>query len=70
MCLTITKTQVIGDLKMSCADPCERDSANTVGNCPDCGNPVDSDGDTTEDVCSYSPVCCDTCGYQPCDQYC
>ena len=39
--------------------------------CPECGEPVDSDGDTLVDYyCSYCPVFCDTCGDHGCDQSC
>lgn len=37
--------------------------------CPDCGEPVDEDGDALEG-CNYSPVQCKTCGAAPCDQSC
>lgn len=36
----------------------------------DCERDVDEDGECIEDRCTYSPVVCETCGYQPCDQYC
>lgn len=39
------------------------------GECPDCGEPVDKDGDTKE-ACVYSPILCKTCGWCPCDQSC
>ena len=40
-----------------------------VGECPDCGAPVDADGDVTY-YCGYSPVICPTCGDAPCDESC
>lgn len=40
-----------------------------VGECPDCGAPVDADGDVTSG-CNYSPVNCKTCGDRPCDGAC
>ena len=38
------------------------------GICPECGNPT-VDGVSTE-ICAYSPVECDPCGYAPCDGSC
>ena len=38
------------------------------GECPDCGADT-VDGEAYE-VCSYSPIECETCGYAPCDQSC
>jgi len=40
-----------------------------VGVCPECGGPVDKDGDTVE-ACNYSSVDCTTCGNAPCDGSC
>lgn len=40
-----------------------------VGECPDCGMPVDKHGDSLE-VCAYSPEECELCGYAPCDGSC
>lgn len=40
-----------------------------VGKCPDCGEPVDADGDAVHS-CGYSPLECETCGWRPCDQSC
>lgn len=39
------------------------------GECPDCGGPVDYDGDACSG-CNYSPVECETCGARPCDGSC
>jgi hypothetical protein len=36
--------------------------------CPDCGTPT-VDG-AAQYGCYYSPVACDTCGWQPCDGSC
>ena len=52
-----------------CCEPIENDEP-TVGECPDCGAPVDKDGDTTDDRCGYSPIDCHTCGAQYCDESC
>lgn len=41
-----------------------------VGECPECGGPIDAYGDTTEVCCIYSPKICNTCGYSPCDGSC
>ena len=47
--------------------------------CPDCGEPVDEDGDTTQGEddtgCPYPgwwahPDDCDTCGHIDCDRSC
>lgn len=51
-----------------CADPGGSD-LEAVSECPECGMPVDIDGDSTE-VCNYSPVECETCGWSPCDGSC
>lgn len=40
-----------------------------VGECPDCGEPVNEDGEAVTG-CAYSPVVCDTCGSAPCDLSC
>jgi len=40
-----------------------------TGECPECGEPVDEDGDAVSG-CSYSPITCDTCGARPCDGSC
>ncbi len=40
-----------------------------VGECPDCGGPVDADGDACSG-CNYSPCICETCGARPCDGSC
>jgi len=40
-----------------------------VGECPDCGEPVDEDGDAVTG-CNYSPEDCSTCGSRPCDGSC
>lgn len=37
--------------------------------CPDCGEPVDQDGDALSG-CNYSPTDCQTCGARPCNQSC
>jgi len=53
---------------MSCFGGSE-DNEPAVGECPDCGEPVDKDGDAVKS-CSYSPLECETCGWRPCDQSC
>ena len=40
-----------------------------VGQCPDCGDDIDADGDAVQG-CSHSDVQCDTCGSRPCNQSC
>lgn len=42
----------------------------TVSVCPACGRDVDKDGYSTEAICSYSTVVCETCGAAPCDLSC
>lgn len=42
---------------------------DAVGECPDCGEPVDKDGDAVEG-CYWSPVDCETCGSRTCDGSC
>lgn len=52
---------------MSCCDGW--DYGTPVGECPNCGAPVDSDG-TAVSGCHWSPVLCETCGDAPCDLSC
>ena len=40
-----------------------------VGKCPDCGGPIDSDGDACYG-CNYAPISCETCGARECDEGC
>ena len=55
---------------MGCCSPYDPYKDEDVkGYCPDCGTPVDEDGDALEG-CTYSPVDCKTCGWQPCDLSC
>lgn len=51
-----------------CADGWDN-SEDAVGECPECGEKVDSEGDAVVG-CNYSPVQCTTCGSRPCDQSC
>jgi len=50
-----------------CCEPLNSNKA--VGECFECGSPIDSDGEST-DICAYSEVECDVCGYAPCDDSC
>lgn len=52
---------------MSCCDGW--DYGKPVGECPDCGAPVDEEGDAVTG-CNYSPLECKTCGSRPCDLSC
>lgn len=52
-----------------CADPWYEPLSNVHGVCPDCGSPVDKDGDAVTG-CHYSPCDCETCGHCGCDQSC
>lgn len=38
--------------------------------CEYCEGLIDEDGDSVEDYCIYSPICCDKCHYQPCNGSC
>ena len=40
-----------------------------AGECSECGADVDEDG-VALDICSYSPVVCEKCGWAPCDGSC
>lgn len=40
-----------------------------VGQCPQCGDNVDKNGDAVVG-CNYSPTQCDLCGSKPCNQSC
>jgi hypothetical protein len=51
-----------------CCEPVGSDLP-VAGECPDCGEPVDEDGYTKE-ACAYSPTCCNTCKWSPCDGSC
>lgn len=51
-----------------CADGWDN-SEDTVCECPDCGEKVDSDGDAVTG-CHYGEVQCETCGSRPCNQSC
>lgn len=55
---------------MACCDPWEAEDKEVTGQCKQCGNDVNKDGETVHDRCSYSPIECDTCGDQPCDWSC
>jgi hypothetical protein len=52
-----------------CSDGYKPDE-ETVGECEDCGGPVDKDGDSTDYQCLHSPKGCDKCNDHPCDQSC
>lgn len=51
---------------MSCCD--EYNLGEPDGECPDCGTPT-VEGEAAVG-CGYSPVECETCGFQPCDLSC
>jgi hypothetical protein len=51
-----------------CCEPSGYKHSEINGECPKCEEPI-VDGDAFEQ-CSYSPVECDACGWQPCDQSC
>lgn len=53
---------------MFCCEPCGSGLPHDH-DCPECGEPVDEDGDTL-DACYYSPKLCYTCGCAPCDGSC
>jgi len=45
------------------------DYGTPKGECPECGAPVDDDGDAVTG-CNYSPTECLICGDAPCDGSC
>ena len=45
------------------------DYGPAVSNCPDCGEPVNEDGEAVTG-CKWSPTDCETCGSRPCDGLC
>lgn len=45
------------------------DNPQKHGVCPECDEAIDEDG-LALDICSYSPVICETCGNAPCDDSC
>lgn len=54
---------------MSCFGNDEYEDENDAdGVCPECGT-LTTDGRALNN-CSYSPVVCDVCGHQPCDDSC
>jgi len=53
---------------MSCCAPQGSDE-EVVGECPECGGPVDEGDDSTE-ICEWSPGVCGICGFAPCDESC
>lgn len=55
---------------MSCFSVIEPDDTEVVGECQECEGDINKDGLTVYDGCSYSPVDCKTCGFQPCDLSC
>jgi len=52
----------------SCCSPIEYEEEEIDGSCPDCGTPT-VEGHAAEG-CTFSPVECTTCGWQPCDGSC
>lgn len=55
---------------MSCFSVIESDDKEVTGVCPQCEGDINQDGQTVEDGCGYSPIECETCGFQPCDLSC
>ena len=51
-----------------CCNPIDFTRDDIDGVCPDCGQPTV--GSSAFEQCGDSPVCCDTCGYAPCDDSC
>jgi hypothetical protein len=51
-----------------CADGWDSSISEVDGECPDCGMPT-VDGRAAHG-CNWSPISCDTCGYQQCDESC
>ena len=59
-----------GSFYMSCCEPWIVDDKEAVGVCPQCEGDINKDGITVDAGCVYSPVECETCGFQPCDLSC
>jgi hypothetical protein len=55
---------------MFCCDPCVIEDKEITGVCSFCESDINQDGQCVEDICSYSPLQCDQCGWQPCDLSC
>lgn len=55
---------------MGCCAPVEVDDTDIAYTCPDCGEPVNADGQCVYDNCAYSSVICELCGDAPCDYSC
>jgi len=55
-------------LRMCCGNEYRRCDSAINGECPDCGAPT-VDGEA-QDICRFSPLVCETCGYRPCDESC
>ena len=51
-----------------CCEPINYES-KVVGECKECGSPIDADGDSTE-VCAWCPIECEECGWAPCELSC
>lgn len=52
---------------MPCCD--SYDNGTAVGECKECGEPIDKDGEAIAG-CYYSPIACSTCHHQLCDGSC
>lgn len=55
---------------MACCDPLIADDQEITGVCDICESSINKEGETVNDICSYSPLECEKCGYQPCDWSC
>jgi hypothetical protein len=55
---------------MSCWSDYKPGEGAEAGKCPECEGPVDADGDSLLESCSYSPTACDACKWSPCDGSC
>jgi len=52
-----------------CCDQFDNGPAVEGKECPECGEPVNEDGEAPYG-CNYSPTACQTCGSRPCDGSC
>lgn len=53
-----------------CAEGSEACLEDAIGECPECGGLIDSEGYSVEERCNYSRDPCTTCGNAPCSGYC
>ena len=52
-----------------CSDGCVIEG-EAVSECPECGSPLNEEGEPIGEHCNYSPSVCPLCGDAPCDGSC